>query len=74
MWDDYTHRRPFTRKSFRLLFSDQGFTVEKVGYESVAPGVGVISGRTKGHHRPRAFRALAQLPFHRRNVWLLARR
>ena len=25
VWDDYTHRRPFTRKAFRLLFADQGF-------------------------------------------------
>lgn len=22
VWNDYTHRRPFTRKAFRLLFSD----------------------------------------------------
>ena len=27
VWDDYTHVRPFTRKSFRLLFADQGFDV-----------------------------------------------
>ena len=29
VWDDYTHRRPFTRKAFRLLFADQGWTVEQ---------------------------------------------
>ena len=52
-WDDYTHRRPFTRKSFRLLFADQGFSVEHVGYESVTPGVGVISQRTRRNRRPR---------------------
>jgi SAM-dependent methyltransferase len=74
VWDDYTHRRPFTRKGFRLLFADQGFEVEHVGYESVAPGVGLISARTRSHRRPRVFRALAQLPFHRRNVWVRARR
>jgi SAM-dependent methyltransferase len=74
VWDDYTHRRPFTRKGFKLLFADQGFEIEQVGYESVAPGVGVISARTRGHRRPRLFRALALLPFHRRNVWVLARR
>lgn len=73
-WDDYTHRRPFTKKSMRLLFADRGFDVEHVGYESVAPGVGVISGRTRRNQRPRVFAALALLPFHRRNVWLLARR
>jgi SAM-dependent methyltransferase len=74
VWDDYTHRRPFTRKSFRLLFADQGFAVEHVGYESVAPGVGLISERTRRHRRPRAYAALAQLPFHRRNVWVRAQR
>jgi SAM-dependent methyltransferase len=74
VWDDYTHRRPFTRKSFRLLFSDQGFVVERAGYESVAPGVGVISAKTRRKRRPRLFALLARLPFHRRNVWLLARR
>jgi SAM-dependent methyltransferase len=74
VWDDYTHRRPFTRKSFRLLFADQGFSVEHVGYESVTPGVGLISARTRRKRRPRLFALLARLPFHRRNVWLLARR
>ena len=74
VWDDYTHRRPFTRKSFRLLFSDQGFAVEQVGYESVMPGVGVLAGKTRRKRRPSLFAALAWLPFHRRNVWLLAHR
>lgn len=74
VWDDYTHRRPFSRKSLRLLFADQGFDVERVGYESVSPGVGVISGYTRRKRRPRLFALLARLRFHRRNVWLLARR
>jgi SAM-dependent methyltransferase len=74
VWDDYTHRRPFSVKSFRLLFADQGFEVEHVGYESVTPGVGILSGLTRRKRRPRLFAALARLPFHRRNVWVLARR
>jgi SAM-dependent methyltransferase len=74
MWNDYTHRRPHTRTSFRLLFSDQGFDVLTVGYESVAPGVGLLAARTRRKRRPRVFAALARLPFHRRNVWVLARR
>jgi hypothetical protein len=72
-WDDYTHRRPFTRKAFRLLFSDSGFTVEQVGYESVLPGTSIVSART-GHRRPAPLRAAAWLPVVRRNVWLTARR
>ena len=47
VWDDYTHRRPFTRKAYRLLFADQGFSVEHVGYESVMPGTGIVSGWTR---------------------------
>ncbi len=74
VWDDYTHKRPFTRKSFRLLFADQDFEVERVGFESVARGVGVLSARTHRKRRPRVFALLAWLPFHRRNVWLLAKR
>ena len=74
VWDDYTHRRPFTRKSFRLLFADRGFEVERVGYESVIPGTGIVSGWTRRKRRPRPLRALAWLPLVRRNVWLLGRR
>ena len=53
VWDDYTHRRPFTRKSFRKLFEDQGLRVEQLGYESVMPGSGIVSGWTKRNRRPR---------------------
>jgi SAM-dependent methyltransferase len=74
VWDDYTHRRPFTRKSFRLLFADQGYAVERVAYESVMPGIGIVSARTKRRQRPQPFVALAWLPVMRRNVWLTARR
>jgi SAM-dependent methyltransferase len=73
-WDDYTHRRPFTRKAFRLLFADQGFTVERLGYESVVPGTGRISKWTRRKRRPRLFQLAARLPFVRRNVWIVARK
>ena len=74
VWDDYTHRRPFTRKSFRKLFEDNGMSVEQLGYESVAPGTGIVSGLTRRKRRPRLLAALAYLPMVRRNVWLVARR
>jgi SAM-dependent methyltransferase len=74
VWDDYTHRRPFTRKSFRLLFEDQGFEIERLGYESVMPGTGIVSGMTLRKRRPRVLAAAAWLPGVRRNVWVLARR
>jgi SAM-dependent methyltransferase len=74
VWDDYTHRRPFTRKAFRLLFADQGFDVQFVGYESVMPGTSIVARRTSRKRRPRILAAAARLPFVRRNVWLVARR
>jgi SAM-dependent methyltransferase len=74
VWDDYTHRRPFTRKSFRLLFFDQGFEIERLGYESVVPGVGILAGYTRRKRRPRLFALLAAVPWLRRNVWVLGRR
>jgi SAM-dependent methyltransferase len=72
VWDDYTHRRPFTRKAFRLLFADQDFEISQVGYESVAPGTSIVSARWPGNRRPLPFRALTWLPVWRRNVWILA--
>lgn len=74
VWDDYTHRRPFTRKAFRLLFADQGFAVQRVGYESVMPGTGIVSGYTRRKRRPRVLEAAAWLPVVRRNVWIVAHR
>ena len=74
VWDDYTHRRPFTRKAFRLLFRDGGFTVERVGYESVMPGTSIVAARTRANRRPAVLRAAAWLPVVRRNVWVTARR
>jgi SAM-dependent methyltransferase len=74
VWDDYTHRRPFTRKALRLLFTDHGFRVERSGYESVMPGTGVVSGLTRRRRRPRLLAVVAWLPLARRNTWLLARR
>jgi 2-polyprenyl-3-methyl-5-hydroxy-6-metoxy-1,4-benzoquinol methylase len=74
VWDDYTHRRPFTRKSFRKLFEDQGMTVQQIGYESVMPGTGILSGLTHRKRRPRVLGVLARLPMVRRNVWLVAAR
>jgi len=74
VWDDYTHRRPFTRKAMRLLFADAGFSVEQLGYESVMPGSSIVSGMTRAKRRPAPLRAAAWLPVVRRNVWVVARK
>jgi SAM-dependent methyltransferase len=74
VWDDYTHRRPFTRRGFRRLFADQGLEVVTCGYESVMPGTSILARRTRDNRRPAALRLAARLRFVRRNVWILARR
>jgi ubiquinone/menaquinone biosynthesis C-methylase UbiE len=73
VWDDYTHRRAFSRRGFRRLFADQGFEVLKVSYESVMPGTSIVSARTRRKRRPRTLVLLSNLRFVRRNVWILAR-
>jgi hypothetical protein len=45
-----------------------------VGYESLSPGVGLISARTRRRRRPRLFAALEPVPIHRRKAGLAARR
>jgi SAM-dependent methyltransferase len=74
VWNDYTHKRPFTRKAYKMLFSDNGFAVTEAAYESVMPGTSIISQRMPGHRRPVALRWAAWLPVVRRNVYVVARR
>ena len=75
VWDDYTHRRPFTRKGFRLLFEDQGFDGRarrlRVGDAGDRRRVGLDPPATAARA---LLRAAAWLPFVRRNVWILAAR
>ncbi len=74
VWNDYTHVRPYTRTAMRRLWADQGMAVDRLSYESVAPGTGIISGYTKKKQRPLPFVLAAHLPVVRRNVWVLASR
>lgn len=73
-WDDYTHRRPWTRTSMRRLFADSGFDVVTVSYESVMPGSSIVSNWFSRKRRPRLLNLATWLPGWRRNVWILARR
>jgi SAM-dependent methyltransferase len=74
VWNDYTHRRPFTRKAFMMMFADSGFDVLEAAYESVMPGTSIISQRMPDHRRPAPLRVASWLPVVRRNVYLVARR
>jgi len=74
VWDDYTHVRPFTLTGYRRLFTDAGLVLDRSGYESVMPGIGIVSGISPRRRRPPVLNALARLPIVQRNVWVLARR
>jgi SAM-dependent methyltransferase len=73
-WNDYTHRRPWTRTSMRRLFEDQGYRVKTVSYESVMPGSSIVSGWLPAKRRPLPLRLATWIPGWRRNVWILAER
>ncbi|HZO37429.1 MAG TPA: class I SAM-dependent methyltransferase [Solirubrobacteraceae bacterium] len=74
VWDDYTHRRPFSLRAYRQLFADNEFGVVRAGYESVMPGIGIVSARTRRKRRPRTLNALARTRLVRRNVYVVATR
>ena len=73
VWDDYTHRRPFTRKAFRLLFADQGLDGRarrlRVGRARHVDRRGPHAPATGARSRSRARVAAVW----RRNVWLTAK-
>lgn len=73
VWEDYTHVRPYPAKALRRLLLDEGLVVERLGHESVMPGVGVVSRLSPWHRRPWPYRLLARTRLARRNVWALAR-
>lgn len=41
-WDDYTHVRPFTKKSLSVLLSDGGFKIRNIWYISSVPMMGIL--------------------------------
>jgi SAM-dependent methyltransferase len=71
-WEDYTHRRPFTRLALKRLFSEQGFGVVRAGWATTVHGSSVVSGWTRTNRRPLPLRALGYVPVVRRNCWVLA--
>jgi SAM-dependent methyltransferase len=71
-WDDYSHKRPFSKKSLSKIFIDNGFLIKKISYEPVMRGVNKICKIIKINKRPRIFWLLAKLPFFRRNVYIIA--
>ena len=73
VWDDYTHRRPYTRRGLTRLFTDHGFTVQSSGYDCLVRGTTRICQLMPSGRRPLPLRVLARLGA-KRNVWVRASR
>lgn len=74
VWDDYSHKRPFSKKSFKRLFEDSGFKVSKISYEPVMSGVDKFCKFFKINRRPNILWLLAKTPFFKRNVYIVAKK
>jgi len=42
-WNDYTHIRPFTKKSLTSLLEDGGFSIQRIYYMSSFPDLGLFA-------------------------------
>lgn len=72
VWDDYSHKRPFSKKSMITIFKDHGFKIKKCSYEPIMPGINKFCKFFKLNKRPVLFWWLAKLSFFRRNVFIIA--
>lgn len=60
-WNDYTHIRPFNKKSLTHLLEDAGFRIEKLWYSASWPGLGVIMRFLKINKTPLFIKFLAMM-------------
>jgi SAM-dependent methyltransferase len=59
-WDDYTHVRPFTKKSLNRLLEENGFLVERMWYTCSMPGLGILLRMSRaGDETPLFLKALS---------------
>lgn len=68
LWDDYTHVRPFTKKSLRKLLEDSNFKVIAIGY---------LATSTKGASFLKInylLDLLAKIGIRRGNVWAIGQK
>jgi SAM-dependent methyltransferase len=71
-WDDYTHKRPFTRKSLTGLLEDNGFTVRETWYTGNWPGLGIIAKTFGLKQTPAIFKKLTEIGINRNNICAIA--
>lgn len=74
VWDDYTHVRPFTRRSLVHLADDAGFSTEKLWYSGTYPGAGALMKALGINRTPWIFKALAAAGINRRSIIAVCRK
>jgi ubiquinone/menaquinone biosynthesis C-methylase UbiE len=73
-YDDYSHIRPYNRKSLTRLAEDAGFFIEDIWYSSNWPGLGRFMNIFKINRTPKIIRSINALGINRQNICLLARK
>jgi SAM-dependent methyltransferase len=72
-WDDYTHIRPYTKKSLEAMLIDGGFEMQSSWYLGQFPGVGILLRSMKVRNQ-KILRALGKCRINREGLCAVARK
>lgn len=73
-WDDYTHIRPYNKKSLTHLLEDTGFSIEKLWYNANWPGLGIFMRIFKINKLPFIIKLLATIGIRRQNIIVIGKK
>ena len=71
-WDDYTHVRPYNKKSLVSLVEDTGFSINKLWYTGNFKGLGVLMSLLHLNKTPNIMKELAKIGINRQNIHIVA--
>jgi SAM-dependent methyltransferase len=71
-WDDYTHIRPYNRKSLIHLLEDTDFDIEKIWYSANWPGLGLYMKIFNKNKLPSLIKFMAKIGINRQNIIVIA--
>ncbi len=73
-YDDYTHVRPYTKKSLTLILEDNGFEIVRFWYSCSLPGMGLLNKLFRSRRLPLIARIVAFVGILRENCNVIARK
>lgn len=73
-WDDYSHIRPYNKKSLSHLAEDTGFIIDRIWYSASWPGLGIIMKTLRLINIPKVITCMAGLGIRRQNIIALLRK